>query len=51
MFNTNFFCAEAKFTLVEIGACQYPYDDLDAYVNRFHEKVLDCCDPMAEKVF
>lgn len=27
---------------------QDPKEDLDAYVRRFHDKALVCCNPMAE---
>lgn len=28
----------------------YPEKDLDTNVKRFHEKILDCCDQIAEDV-
>lgn len=49
LFNTKFFCVEAKFTLAELGrTCPYQGEHLDAYVKRFHEKAMDCCDPVTE---
>lgn len=39
MFNSKFFCGEAKFTLAELGRTrQYSGEDLDVYVKIFHEK-------------
>lgn len=46
-----FFGAEAKFTLKESGwMCQHFGKGSDAYVKRFHEKVLDCCYLVAENM-
>lgn len=43
--------SQAKFTLSELGRRhQYPKEDLDAYVKLFHEKALDCCNPVMEDV-
>lgn len=28
--------------------CQYLGKEMDAYMNRFHEKALYCCNPVAE---
>lgn len=51
IFNTKFFCIEPKFTLTKLGIThQYLGEDLDAYVKRFHEKPLYCCDLVAEEV-
>lgn len=50
-FKTKFFFAEAKYTLAELGRTrQYVGEDLDLYVKRFHDKALDCVDPVDEKV-
>lgn len=50
-FNTKFFFAEARYTLAELGRTrQYPGKDLDLYVKRFHDKTLDCVDPVDEEV-
>lgn len=39
LFNTNFFFAEAKFTLAELGSTpQHSDEDHDIHVRRFHEK-------------
>lgn len=39
LFNTKFFCAEVKFTLVVLGRMrQYSGEDLDAYVKCFMRK-------------
>lgn len=52
LINKKFFCTEATFKLAKLGRThQPPREDLDAYMMRFHEKVLDCCDPIAEDVF
>lgn len=29
---------------------QYPRENLDTYLKRFHEKALDCCNPVAKDV-
>lgn len=50
-FNTKFFFAEAKYTLAEWGRTrQYAGEDLDLYVKRFHDKALDCIDPVEEEI-
>lgn len=50
-FNNKFFCAEAKYTLTELGSTrQYPGEDHDLYIKRFHEKILDCRDLIDEEV-
>lgn len=50
-FNTKFFFAEAKYTLVELGRTrQYAGEGLDLYVKRFHDKALDCVDRVDEEV-
>lgn len=47
----QFFCIEPKFTLAELGRKrQYPGETLDAYMKRFHEKALDCSNPMTKDV-
>lgn len=52
LFNTKFFCAEAKFMLAELGRTrQYSREDLDVYMKRFCEKALDCCVPIAKDIF
>lgn len=49
-FNAKFFCDEARFTLVELGRTRQNLDeDLDAYVKRFRERVLDCSDAVDEE--
>lgn len=49
-FNTKFFFVEAKYTLTKLGRTrQYSGDDLDLYVKRFHDKVLNCVDPETKK--
>lgn len=46
LFNAKFFYAEVKFSLVELGRLrQYPNEDLETYMRRFHDRALDCCDP------
>lgn len=48
-FNIKFFFIEAKYTLVELGRTrQYAGEDLDLYVKRFHDKVLDCVNQVEE---
>lgn len=50
-FNTKFFFTEAKYTLAELGRSrQYAAKDLDLYVKRFHDRALDCVDPVDEEV-
>lgn len=50
IFNTKFFCGEEKCSLVELGrTCQFLGEDLDLFVIRFHERVVDCCDVVDEK--
>lgn len=42
VFNNNFFCIEAKFSLVELGGTRKLLsEDLDLYIRRMHEKALD----------
>lgn len=49
--NKKFFYAEPKFTLAESGGSrQYIGEDLDGYMKRFHEKVLDCYYPITVNV-
>lgn len=49
--NAKFFCAEARYTLVELGwTRQYPVVDLDLYLQRFYEKALGCYDPIEEEI-
>lgn len=51
LFNTKFFWLEAKFTLAKLGqTCQYPGEELDAYIRRFYEKAMDYYDPMSGDV-
>lgn len=41
LLSTKFLCVEVKFTLVNLGrTCQYPGEDMDAYVKLFHENVI-----------
>lgn len=47
LFNTNFFCAEAKFSLDRTS--QHVKEDLDAYARRFQES-WTCCGSVAEEV-
>lgn len=50
-YNTKPFYTEAKFTLAELGRMhQYSGEDLDMYVKCFHEKTMDCCDPVIEVI-
>lgn len=50
-FNAKFFCAEVKFSSTELGhRCQLSGEDLDAYIKRFHDIALDCCDPVEERM-
>lgn len=45
LFNAKFFCAEARFTLAELGRTrQHLGEDLDVYVKRFRKRALDCSD-------
>lgn len=40
-----------KYTLAELGRTrQYAGKDLDLYMKRFHDKALDCVDPMEEEI-
>lgn len=49
--NIKFFLAEAKYTLTELGRTrQYLGEDLNLYVKKFHDKALDCVDPVDEEV-
>lgn len=49
--NAKLVCFEAKFTLVELGKLrQYSWEDLDAYMKRFHKKTLNCDNLVAEDV-
>lgn len=49
--NTIFFYAKANFTLAKLRRMrQYPWEDLDVYVKRFHKMALHCCDSMVEEV-
>lgn len=51
LFNTKFFCCEAKFFLVNLGMTnQYPGEDLDVYVKKFYQRTMDCSDPVVEEV-
>lgn len=51
LFNTKFFCTEAKFSIVELERMrQHPGQDMDIYMRRFHERAIDCCDPAAEEI-
>lgn len=50
-FNTKFFFTEAKYNFAELGRTrQYAGEDLDPYVKRFHDKALDCVNPVDEEV-
>lgn len=50
-FNTKFFFAKAKYTLAELGHTrQYAGEDLDLYMKRYHDKALDCVDPVDEEI-
>lgn len=55
-FNTKFFFTKAEYTLADLRRTrQYkivnnPGKDLDLNVKRFHEKTLDCVDPVNEEV-
>lgn len=50
-FNTKFLCAEAKYTLAQLGCTRkYPGKDLDLQIKRFDDKALDCSDPVNEEV-
>lgn len=47
----KFFYPEVKFSLTELGHTNSnPGEDLDLSFRRFHEKALDCCDPVHEVV-
>lgn len=51
LLNSKFFCAVAKFSLAELDRVrQYPGEDLDAYIRRFCDRALDCCDLIEEKM-
>lgn len=51
MFDTKFFCIEAKFTFAGLGRTRkYLREDVNAYMKRFHERALDYCDPVVEDV-
>lgn len=50
LLKTKFLCI-AKFSLAKLGRTRrHPRVDLNAYVMRFHERALDCCNLMAEEV-
>lgn len=50
-FNVKFFCVEAKYTLAKLcRTWQYPGEDLNLFVKRFHEKALECSDPVDEEI-
>lgn len=50
-FKTEFFFIEAKYTLAELDRTrQCAGEDLDLYVKRFHDKALDCINPVDEEV-
>lgn len=51
LFKSKFFCANSKFSLAKLGhICQRPREDLDTYMKRFHDRALDCYDPVEEKM-
>lgn len=51
LFNTKFSHAQIKFSLTELDQRhQHPEEDPDAYMRRFPERVLDCCDLVNEEV-
>lgn len=42
LFNTKFFCVEAKFFVAKLGRIrQYPGEDLDTYEKRKSDKVME----------
>lgn len=50
VFNTKFFCGEAKFILAKLGRTrQFLCKDLDLYVKKFHERALGYCDAVDEE--
>lgn len=50
VFNTKFSYGEVTFTLIEFGSTQqFPGEDVDLYVKKFHERALDCCDAVNEE--
>lgn len=51
LLNLKFFCAKGRLSLVKLGyISQHPGEDLDTYVRRFHNKALDSCDPVEDKL-
>lgn len=50
-YNTKFFSVKTEFKLAELCRIrQYPWEDMDAYMKRFHRKATDWCGPVAEVV-
>lgn len=51
LFNNKLFYAEAKHTRATLGRTRhFLREDLDAYLRSFHERVLNCCDPMIKYI-
>lgn len=46
IFKAKLFYVEAKFSLAYLDRMH----QLDTYVKRFHDKALDCCDVVEERV-
>lgn len=51
LFNSKFFYVKTKFSLVKLGRVRQNLgEDLDAYIRRFLDRALYCCDPEEEKM-
>lgn len=49
--NAKLFYVKAKFSLPELGRIrECSGEDLDTYLKIFHDKALDCCDPVEEEL-
>lgn len=47
--NSKFFYDKTRFSLAELSRT-WQYEDLDVYIRRFHERALNCYDPMDKEV-
>lgn len=50
MFDTKFFCIEAKFILAKLGRTHHILERIRHICKRFHEKALDYYDMVVEDV-
>lgn len=52
--STKFVCVEPKISFLFWAKLsllrQYPGQDLDLYIRRFHKKAIDCCDVVDEEI-